>query len=127
MNFTSHFVGITLRNKYFSNIFSEISEILWKNLNKILELQNSLTLHITLYYLPANLKDSDLEKIKNIISDIDLQKIHLQTWKLDYFREKIAYISYKNCNYLEKINKIFKNNFSNYNSILDNTYKFIPL
>ena len=66
MNFTSRFVWISLKVELFENIFEKIKNIFWKNLQKIIELQSMDSLHITLYYLPKKLKNSDFQKIEKM-------------------------------------------------------------
>ena len=122
MNFTSHFVWISLKVELFENIFKRIKNIFWENLHKIIELQNMDSLHITLYYLPKKLKNSDFQKIEKIISEIDIDFWKINVRKLKYFWKDIAYLSFKNTEQLEEINNIFKNNFLKYNKIIDNSY-----
>ncbi|ATU05324.1 hypothetical protein BKN14_02620 [Candidatus Gracilibacteria bacterium HOT-871] len=122
MNFTSHFVGISLKVELFENIFEKIKNIFGKNLQKIIELQSMDSLHITLYYLPKKLKNSDFQKIEKIISEIDIDFGKINVKELNYFGKNIAYLSFENTEQLDKINNIFKNNFPKYNKIIDNSY-----
>lgn len=127
MKNTSHFIGITMRPEKFANIFIEINNLLWEDTKSIIEFQNMLSLHITLYYFPEKLSNIDLDTITKSISEIDLNKININFLWLQYFSEKIAYIWYKETLYLEQINSNFKKIFFNYNKIIDNSYdKFIP-
>ena len=122
MNFTSHFVWISLKVELFENIFEKIKNIFWKNLQKIIELQSMDSLHITLYYLPKKLKNSDFQKIEKIISEINIDFWKINVKELNYFWKNIAYLSFENTEQLDKINNIFKNNFPKYNEIIDNSY-----
>ena len=122
MNFTSHFVWISLKVELFENIFKRIKNIFWENLEKIIELKNMYSLHMTLYYLPKKLKNSDFQKIEKIISEIDIDFWKINVRKLKYFWKDIAYLSFENTEQLETINNIFKNNFPKYNKIIDNSY-----
>lgn len=124
---TSHFVGISLQSEKFAYIFVEIKTLLWENSQNIIEFYNPLSLHITLYYFPNELSNRDLNTIEKIISEIDVTKIHIKFWWVEYFWDKIAYIWYQNIQALNQINQIFKQIFIEYNTILDNSYeKFIP-
>lgn len=127
MKKTSHFVGITLKPEKFVNIFTEIHQFLWENCKKIIEFQNILSLHITLYYFPKELSKNDLNTIKNIISKIDLKDVNIIFWWFQYFWEKVAYLWYKNHKLFKQLNHIFHQNFPKYNTIIDNSYeKYIP-
>lgn len=122
MKTTSHFVGIALKSKNLASLFIEIHNILWENTEKIVELQNPLSPHITLYYLPKELSKSDQKKIKQIISEVDVETVHTEFSGLHYFRDTIAYVWYKNCTVLEQINAIFRRSFPEYAKIPDNAY-----
>ena len=108
MKTTSHFVGISLKSYYLANIFIEIKLLLGNNCNDILEFQNPLSLHITLYYFPKILSEIDKSKIKSIIKKIDIKNIEINFDWLHFFNDNIAYIWYKNFTELEDINTIFK-------------------
>ena len=87
------------------NIFIEIKDLLWDKEKEILEFQNPLSLHITVYYLPWKTTEIENKKIKDLIDTISQQKIKISMKKLEYFWDKIAYISYDDFENLEKINK----------------------
>lgn len=124
---TSQFIWLKLKVEYFTNIFIEIKKLLWDKEKEILEFQNPLSLHITVYYLPWKTTEIEEKEIKDIIEKFSQQKIKISMKKLEYFWKKIAYISYDNFENLEKINNFLKSKFIDYNSIVDNSYsRFIP-
>lgn len=124
---TSQFIWLKLDSQYFANIFIEIKELLGDKENEILEFQNPLSLHITLYYMPSELTSDELCQVKQILVELSQRKITLTLAGVLYFWEKIAYIGYKNTEILENINHIFKSKFPIYNTIIDNSYPvFIP-
>ena len=124
---TSQFIWLKLKVEYFANIFIEIKDLLWDKEKEILEFQNPLSLHITVYYLPWKTTEIENKKIKYFIDNISQQKIKISMKKLEYFWNSIAYISYDNFENLEKINNFLKNKFNEYNDIIDNSYiSFIP-
>lgn len=124
---TSQFIWLKLKVEYFTNIFIEIKKLLWDKEKEILEFQNPLSLHITVYYLPWKTTEIEEKEIKDIIEKFSQQKIKISMKKLEYFWKKIAYISYDNFENLEKINNFLKSKFIDYNSIVDNSYShFIP-
>ena len=101
---TSQFIWLKLKVEYFTNIFIEIKKLLWDKEKEILEFQNPLSLHITVYYLPWKTTEIEEKEIKDIIEKFSQQKIKISMKKLEYFWKKIAYISYDNFENLEKIN-----------------------
>ena len=124
---TSQFIWLKLKVEYFTKIFIEIKKLLWDKEKEILEFQNPLSLHITVYYLPWKTTEIEEKEIKDIIAKFSQQKIKISMKKLEYFWDNIAYISYNNFENLEKINNFLKNKFIDYNSIVDNSYdSFIP-
>lgn len=102
---TSQFIWLKLKVEYFTNIFIEIKKLLWDKEKEILEFQNPLSLHITVYYLPWKTTEIEEKEIKDIIEKFSQQKIKISMKKLEYFWKKIAYISYDNFENLEKIQK----------------------
>lgn len=124
---TSQFIWLKLNSQYFANIFIEIKELLGSNENNILELQNPLSLHITVYYLPANIPDNELYTIKEAILKLSPTKIKLTLSGISYFWKTIGHIGYKDFEKLENINQMFKSKFPTYNTIIDNAYPtYIP-
>ncbi|MGP1583135.1 MAG: hypothetical protein ACTTH6_02835 [Candidatus Altimarinota bacterium] len=124
---TSQFIGLKLKVEYFANIFIEIKDLLGDKEKEILEFQNPLSLHITVYYLPGKTTEIENKKIKDLIDNISQQKIKISMKKLEYFGDNIAYISYDDFENLEKINNLLKSKFIDYNSIVDNSYNsFVP-
>ena len=61
---TSQFIWLKLKVEYFTNIFIEIKKLLWDKEKEILEVQNPLSLHITVYYLPW--KTTEIERCKKL-------------------------------------------------------------
>jgi lipopolysaccharide biosynthesis glycosyltransferase len=76
MQTTSHFVGIELNPELFSDLFVNLYSYLKKNsIENILTFQNILSIHITLYYLEANLSKTEKQKIQEKIDNLDKEII----------------------------------------------------
>lgn len=79
MNLTSHFLGITLENKIFNELFSSLKEYLAENnIKNIIELQNLSSLHITLYYFGKKLDSQILANIKMDLKNLNKKFFNLQ-------------------------------------------------
>jgi len=130
METTSHFIWIELKSELFSDLFVGLYKYLKINkIEDIVSFQNSLSMHITLYYLEKELSDNDKNNIKLEIKKIDLSQEIFINWFDYFFRWKWnKYILYFNSK--SNLNlKLFNENFHkvfNRNFIEDNKFIFIP-
>lgn len=119
-NNTSYFIWLAIDIKKIYDIFIEINDLVWSK--NVIELQNPLSMHITLYYLPWYLWRKEITEIRNFIDKIKFDKQKLTFWDLKYFWDSIAYISYDNYKVLRDINILLKKEFPEYQNIEDNLY-----
>ncbi len=61
---TSHFLGFPISSSCLEDIFLQLGKILWKN-NEIVEFQNILSLHISIWYFPETFPDTIENSLKN--------------------------------------------------------------
>ena len=101
MNVTSHFIGIKIKSRLFVDMFVALQQYIKENnLEQIIELQNILSLHITLYYLKKDIFPEERGNIKQTLSHINNRhkdfKIVLE--KVSYFKnEGRNYLGYISC------------------------------
>lgn len=128
---TSKFVGILLDQNLFVNLFARLKNYLDKNdlIDKVI-LSNTNSIHLTLYYLDAELSLEENKRLQFLIDELrkDFKSLELNVTSFNYFydqeKERIAYFETNNAEKLEKINQIFRLSFPN--KVLDNQYNFIP-
>lgn len=128
---TSMFIGILLDSNLFSNLFLQLNKYIRDNnlLNSI-TLQNANSIHITLYYLGANLSSNEKKEMQYYLDEIKkvVQNLELDITSFNYFyaqgKERICYFEFSNIEKIVEINHILRINFPN--DILDNTYRFTP-
>lgn len=125
MKITSHFVWIELKNEIFSDIFVKIWEYLNENnVENIIDLQNPLSPHITIYYLEKDF--FEIDEIKNYIKNFEINK-EIFVDSLNYFfrweKRFVLYFTIKTENNLENIrntlHKKYKRDF-----VEDNNFSF---
>ena len=123
---TSFFIGVDIENTYFLELFHLLNEYIKNNkLEEIIELQNLLSLHITLCYFD---KEYVLKNVDIIIEDIALfnkTKLQIQIGNIEYFNNSTGYLSIVNKSDLEHINSELWNKYSA-NRVLENRYSYIP-
>lgn len=126
---TSHFIGIKIKPDLLVNLYVRLQELVQDDLS-IIEFQNILSSHITLYYLPPILAN---ETKKNIQNSITASNTSIPLWNLEglsYFwgdTPRICYLVSTAKNELEKLNIQFKTTFPDFSSVIENTYPiFIP-
>lgn len=128
---TSMFVGVLLDSSLFSNLFVQLNNYLKENnlLDDII-LQNLQSIHLTLYYLDSHLLKEEQEKVQLLVGRLrkNLQNLKLNITSFNYFydqgKEIICYFECSNDKRLTEVNKILKSNIPN--SVLENTYNFVP-
>ena len=129
MNLTSHFLGITLKNKIFNELFESLKEYLAKNnIKNIIELQNLSSLHITLYYFGKKLDSQILANIKMDLKNLNKNIFSININQVNFFQKNsknyLCYLSPLETARLNKINLILKNKYLN--NVEDNNYSYIP-
>jgi len=128
---TSHFIGFKLDSEAFVDIYLPLQQFLNEhNLGKCIELQNILSLHITLYYFQSDLSAKDLTNIENFISSLrkERQKYTISIKGFEYFRKEdkeiLLYLRPENDS-LSLLRKDLTLQFQR-DAIVDNQYAFIP-
>ncbi len=123
---TSHFIWISLYSKYFADIFSWIQYILWPDCSSIIELQNPLSLHITIFYLPRDISPQDKEVIHKILWQMWEVRLDFSISNMKYFWEwenlRVGYIGIQNDIQLRMFHTSCKKLFPEYIDIPDNAY-----
>jgi 2'-5' RNA ligase len=100
------------------------------NLEPTVELQNILSLHITLYYLGASVTDVEKTRILKDIADVSSrQNLALSGLSTGYFgdpgAERVCYLGCPQNDELDEINRFFAEKY-NYSKIPENLLKFVP-
>ncbi|MDA9129077.1 hypothetical protein N9J72_01200 [Candidatus Gracilibacteria bacterium] len=129
MQTTSHFVGIELKPEVFSDIFVAVQKYLDENnISKILQFQNPLSPHITLYYFEKELSEFDKNTIKNLVSRFDVSSQIFVSRRQYFLREQTKCILYFDPQAyldLEKYRNILDKEFDRRN-IENNNLGFVP-
>ena len=130
MQTTSHFIGVSLNSKYFVDTFIALQQYFKEHdLEKAVELQNVLSLHITLYYLGKKLTGSEKEQLRaDIVSLWTIKKFVLAGLKADYFgepgKERVCYVGCTENEVLKDTNKFFAEKYK-FDQIPENRLSFV--
>lgn len=129
MKSTSNFLGITLDKSKFKALFDSLNKYSKENnLQKIIEIQNQDSVHITLYYLDKDINKSVLKQIKDDLSVLNKKNISIFLKKVFFFKKEnknyLCYLSPNSIEELEKINLYLKQKYIS--NAIDNNYKYIP-
>jgi 2'-5' RNA ligase len=129
MKITSTFLGITLKESLFKELFNSLKKYLKENnLEKSIEIQNSNSIHITLYYLDANLNKIILKNIKSDLLVLNKKNISVFIDSVKFFKRNqsdyICYLSPFKKDILEDINLSLKQKYKS--KAMDNNYQYIP-
>lgn len=131
MQTTSHFIGLSLGSRYFVDTFIELQKYFKEHgLEKAVEFQNVLSLHITLYYLDNEITASDKEQIVADITSLSESKdFKLDGLKASYFgepgKERVCYIGCADNSTLTETNTYFTEKY-NLDQIPENQLSFVP-
>ncbi len=127
MKITSHFLGISLNNKLFFDLFNSLQKYLKENnLENVIELQNLYSLHITLYYFGQNLDNVTLFRLKNDLLELNKKENLFPIFidELNFFEKKgqnyLCYLYPSKGKKIEKINSKLKQNYIS--EVVDNDY-----
>ena len=126
MKITSYFVWIKLNPSILVDLFVDIFSYLKENsLENIIEFQNPLSCHITLYYFSNKINENLLkDDIQSLFFDDEI-KI---TWCKYFYREEKEFICYlfpkENENFY-KLNKFFSDKFQE-KKVFENSLDFVP-
>jgi len=131
MKVTSHFIGVTLDNRLFVDLFVDLQTYLTdNNIADSVSFHNPLSTHITVYYLDKNLARSDQEKITKDLKKINKRFLNtvVKVDRVDFFRkndkESLCFLSPSNINELVELNHFFKSNYPN--KVSNNDFLFMP-
>ena len=127
---TSHFIGLKIKSDILVDLYLWLQDIVQDDPSMI-EFQNILSAHVTLYYLPAVLSAEILESIRDLITTAN---IALPVWNiewLDYFHEenapRICFLLPSPREELEKLHREFKTTFVEFADMSENSYPiFVP-
>lgn len=131
MKTTSHFVGIPLDSSRFVELFVDLQKYFRAHgLEGALELQNILSLHITLYYLESSIDENEktqiMQDITKLYSDGALGVAQLKgTYFGEPGKERICYLGCPRSVRFEEINQFFVRKY-NYSQIPENQLAFVP-
>lgn len=121
---TSHFIGIKIKSDLLVNLYIRLQKLVQGN-PSIIEFQNILSSHITLYYLPSILPNKIEKSIQdNLIS----HNTPIPLWNLEglgYFWSdvlRICYLISSAKKELEELNAQFKKMLPEYANVSENTY-----
>jgi 2'-5' RNA ligase len=128
-NPTSHFIGVSLDSSLFASLFDKLSWYIHEyHLEESIELQRCESIHITLYYLPSSLSDSDTMHSHDFLNSI-AKDIEFWISDIGYFsREGSLYILYllpSNIEYFQSQNMDLASMFA-HGDIEDNQYLYTP-
>ena len=129
MKSTSNFLGITLDKSKFKVLFDSLKKYSQENnLQKIIEIQNQDSVHITLYYLDKDINKSVLKQIRDDLSVLNKKNLIITLKKVSFFKKEnknyLCYLSPNSIEKLEKINLYLKQRYIG--NAIDNNYKYIP-
>jgi 2'-5' RNA ligase len=125
MQITSHFIGVRLDEKIFLNLFGALKSYLIENkIENAVEILNSSTPHITLYYFGKELDAETQVKINNDLEELNKNRFPINIDKLGFFEKEgqksLGYLYPSKNKNLEKINSKLKNNYVS--EVPDNDY-----
>jgi 2'-5' RNA ligase len=129
---TSHFLGLSLKNEIFIELFYALEKYLDKNqLNEIVELQELSSLHITLYYFGKKIDKTNLGKIEEDLLYLNNKKEYSSVYidQYNFFQKNgqiyLGYLCPSETQNLERINSVLKQRYIS--EVPDNNSpKFIP-
>lgn len=126
---TSHFLGICLKSNPYKKLFIELQEYFRKNkIIDAIEMQNILSLHITLYYLGPNINPIKTS-LANNLSTLRKNKLVIYAVNHAYFPKKakntICHLVPSNMEIMEKLNIKIDRKY-HLHKIVENTYSFVP-
>lgn len=129
MKITSNFLGITLNKTRIKTLFNSLKQYLEKNnIQKVIEIQNLNSAHITSYYFDKIIDEIILKEIKNDLINLNKEKINITLKRINFFKKEgidyICYISPQEQKKLKEINLRLRQKYPN--NIVDNNYKYIP-
>ena len=130
MQTTSRFIGVSLDSRHFVNTFIALQHYFKEHdLEKAVEFQNVLSLHITLYYLDKELTDSEKEQLQGDITSLRAsKKFALSGLKTSYFgepgQERVCYVGCAENEVLKDTNKYFAEKYK-FDQIPENQLSFV--
>ncbi len=129
MKTTSHFLWMEMKSEIFSDIFVEIYNYLKENnIENIVEMQNPLSPHITLYYFEQEIPKKDIENINKDIEKLDTSKQVFLTGQDYFYKDNSKFICYfktKTELPLEKYRNMFHKKY-NKAKVFENSLTFSP-
>lgn len=126
---TSHFIGFKLDSEAFVDLYVRLQQFLHENnLKECIELQNILSLHITLCYFESAIPAKDLAAIEDFIATLRKKKKYMISIKgFEYFRsegkENLFYLKPENDSF-SVLQKQLARQFQR--DAVDNQHAFIP-
>lgn len=128
MNITSHFIGVKLRSEFLVDIYVVLQKALWSDTNA-LEFQNILSTHITLYYLPADICEEDVDAIQKSLESFSQFPVNITGFS--YFpTQELPQLCYlvpdDSSSALSSLHTQLKHVFPMYESVPENRLNYIP-
>ena len=131
MQTTSHFIGISLDSSKFTDLFVDLQKYFRSHdLDGATELQNILSLHVTLYYLESSLAENEKVQLLQDASEISSDgALSIYGLKGSYFgepgKERVCYIGCAENEKFKEINQFFAKKYG-YSQIPENQLAFVP-
>ena len=131
MRTTSHFVGIAVDSAQFADLFVELQKyFIGHDISHAIELQNILSLHVTLYYLPAILHQTGkTEILKDLFELSSSKEFTISSLQGKYFGEpgkgRVGYIGCESNETFNTINLFFAEKYK-HTGISENALAFVP-
>jgi 2'-5' RNA ligase len=127
MHITSHFLAVSLEASYFADLLVDLQAFCRaQGIESCLELQNPLSLHVTLYYLPEILSGDDLAAIRSSVATFHTPQIFIDS--VDFFQrdgqDYLCYLAPRPNNQLDQINQYFRAHYPN--QVDKNNYEYVP-
>jgi 2'-5' RNA ligase len=125
MQTTSHFIGVSLESSKFTDLFVDLQKYFrGHDLEGAIELQNILSLHITLYYLERSLAEDEKTQLLQDASDMSLDvAMSISGLKGSYFgesgKERVCYLGCAGNEKFKEMNQFFTEKYR-YSQISEN-------
>ncbi|MBP7057248.1 2'-5' RNA ligase family protein [Candidatus Gracilibacteria bacterium] len=127
MHITSHFLAVSLDVSYFADLLVALQTFCReREIESCLELQNPLSLHVTLYYLPEALSADDLAAIRSSLVTFSTPQVFISG--VSFFQrdgqDYLCYLAPRPNNQLDQVNQYFRTHYPN--QVEKNNYGYVP-
>lgn len=74
MKIASHFIGLKIRSEHLAALYARLQKAIGKD-SDVIEFQNILSSHVTLFYFPDGVRSEDMTKAQRAIRRFDMEKL----------------------------------------------------